>query len=316
MSIWYSKQSPVHEPKNSKSIIHPFIVKGHTGLTLNPYQGCQHRCGYCYATYEWSPEFYDKIYAKSNAPEVLENQLESWKYENIEPVMVSSATDAYQPAELKYKLTQKCIEVLQKHNVPYYVFTKSTIIGRDLKLHQKYKENCFLVWSITTCDETIRRLIEPGTPPTDSMFKVIKKFADAGVSCGVNIDPILPNITDSKSCIQEIIDNCDNAGARHVFGALLRLRYDIWERMKIILKLLDIENVIDEYRKVIYQFREPLKPWFNVSASKNYETKVIQNLKEKVLQKGMIYDFPGLIGRRRLNKKNNGGHQVMLMNYM
>src|SRR6266567_3558205 len=151
MNMWYSKQSPVHEPKNSKSIIHPFTVKGRRGLTLNPYQGCQHRCGYCYATYEWSPEFYDKIYAKSNAPEVLES-------------------------ELKYNLTRKCIEVLQKYNVPYYVFTKSTIIGRDLKLHQKYKENCFLVWSITTCDEKIRRLIEPGTPPAYSMFKVIKKF--------------------------------------------------------------------------------------------------------------------------------------------
>ena len=318
MNMWYSKQSPVHEPKNSKSIIHPFIVKGRRGLTLNPYQGCQHRCGYCYATYEWSPEFYDKIYAKSNAPEVLESQLKSWRYETIEPVMVSSATDAYQPAELKYNLTRKCIEVLQKYNVPYYVFTKSTIIGRDLKLHQKYKENCFLVWSITTCDEKIRRLIEPGTPPAYSMFKVIKKFADAGISCGVNIDPILPNITDSQSRIQEIIDRCDDAGARYVFGALLRLRYDIWERMKTILELLDIENGIDEYKNVIYQFREPLKPGYNVTASKTYETKVIQNLKEKVLEKGMIFDFPDLIGSRRLNsnKSYDGGHQVMLMSYM
>jgi DNA repair photolyase len=318
MNMWYSKQSPVHEPKNSKSIIHPFIVKGHRGLTLNPYQGCQHRCGYCYATYEWSPEFYDKIYAKSNAPEVLESQLKSWKYETIEPVMVSSATDAYQPAELKYNLTQKCIEVLQKFNVPYYVFTKSTIIGRDLKLHQKYKENCFLVWSITTCDEKIRRLIEPGTPPAHSMFKVIKKFADAGVICAVNIDPILPNITDSQSCIQEIIDGCDAAGARYVLGAILRLRSDIWERMKIILELLNIENGIEEYKNNTYQFREPLKPWYNITVNKTYETKVIQNLKEKVLEKGMIFDFPDFIGRRFLNsnKSYNGGHQVMLMSYM
>ena len=147
MNMWYSKHSPVFETKNSKSIVHPFIVKGHRGLTINPYQGCQHRCGYCYATYEWSPEFYDKIYVKSNAPEVLESQLKSWKSETIEPVMVSSATDAYQPAELKYGLTQKCIEVLQKHNVPYYVFTKSTLIERDLKLHQKYKDLLGMVYN-------------------------------------------------------------------------------------------------------------------------------------------------------------------------
>ena len=318
MNLWYSKHSPVFETKNSKSIVHPFIVKGHRGLTINPYQGCQHRCGYCYATYEWSPEFYDKIYAKSNAPEVLDSQLKSWKSETIEPVMVSSATDAYQPAELKYGLTQKCIEVLQKHNVPYYVFTKSTLIERDLKLHQKYKENCFLVWSITTCDEKIRRLMEPGTPPAHSMFKLIKKFTDAGVSCGVNIDPIMPFITDSQSQLQEIIDSCHDSGVPYVFGALLRLRSDIWERVKIILKLLHIENGIDQYKKTIYQFREPVEPWYNVTVNQSYESRVLQNLEERVLEKGMIFDFPDLIRTRRLNSNQsyNGGQQVTLSSYM
>jgi DNA repair photolyase len=69
-----------------------------------------------------------------------------------------------------------------------------------------------LVWSITTTDEKIRRIIEPGTPPACSMFKVIKKFAAAGVRCGVNIDPILPLITDSQDHVQEIVDSCYDAG--------------------------------------------------------------------------------------------------------
>ena len=129
MSLWYSKKAPEFDKKKSKSVLHPFIVKGCKGYTLNLYQGCQHRCGYCYATYEWSPEFYDKIYAKSNAPEILENQLKYWK-KAIEPIMISSATDAYQPAELRFELTRKCVKILQKYNVPYYIFTKSTIISR------------------------------------------------------------------------------------------------------------------------------------------------------------------------------------------
>ncbi|HET7148998.1 MAG TPA: radical SAM protein [Candidatus Nitrosopolaris sp.] len=321
MNMWYSRPLPVFETKDSKSIVHHFISKGHRGLAINPYQGCQHRCGYCYATYEWSPEFYDKVYAKSNAAEVLESQLKSWKSDTIEPVMVSSATDAYQPAELKYGLTKKCVEILQKYNVPYYVFTKSKIIERDLKLHQKYKEDCFLVWSITTCDEKIRRLMEPGTPPADSIFKVIKKFADAGVCCGVNIDPILPSLTDSQSHLQEIIDSCHDSGVRHVIGALLRLRSDIWERVKLILKLFHNEIGIEEYKNAIYQFKEPLKPWFNVGVNKSYETSVLQRLKEKVLEKGMTFDFPDLIRSRRLNSNKipstyPGGEQATLLSYM
>jgi DNA repair photolyase len=227
MNLWYSKEPPELQTKNSKSLIHPFIVKEHRGLTINPYQGCHHRCGYCYATYEWSPEFYDKIYSKSNAPEILEYQLRTWKRETIEPVMVSSATDPYQPAELKFELTRKCVKVLQKYNVPYYVFTKSSIISRDLELHKQYKDNCFIIWSITTSDEKIRRVVEPGTTPTFAMFAVIKKFSDAGIRCGVNIDPIMPLITDSVSNLESLLNNCLRTGVSYVLGAILRLRADI-----------------------------------------------------------------------------------------
>ena len=320
MDLWYDKKGPYLLTKNSKSIIHPFIVKGYKGLTINPYQGCQHRCGYCYATYEWSPQFYDKIYAKSNAAEVLENQLKSWKSETIGPVMVSSATDPYQPAELRYGLTRKCIEILQEYNVPYYVFTKSTIISRDLSLHQRYKDNCFLVWSITTCNEKIRRIIEPGTPPADRMFLIMSKFTDAGINCGVNIDPIIPLVTDSEEELESILNNCNRSGIRYVFGALLRLRADIWERIQTILELLHVGYGIEVYKKIIYQFTEPLKPSYNIAANEYYSSKVLQNLANKVLERGMIFDFPNLIGDRHIkssNKRNNNKEQqVTLVTYM
>jgi DNA repair photolyase len=317
MDMWFYKKSPEFETKSSKSIIHPFVVNGHKGLTINPYQGCQHRCGYCYATYEWSPEFYDKIYAKSNAPEILENQLKSWKSETIDPVMISSATDAYQPAELKFEFTRKCVKVLQKYNIPYYVFTKSTIIARDLELHKQYKDNCFVVWSITTCNKKIRCCTEPGTPPASSIFAVIKRFVDAGVCCGVNVDPILPLITDGKEDMGAILDSCRKSGVRYVFGALLRLRSDIWDRMKVVLKLLDIRNGIDEYKK-IYQFVEPLKPGYNIVANESYSNKVLQIIGQEVLKREMIYDFPDLIGSRhfKANKTFIKTNQLTLMKYM
>jgi DNA repair photolyase len=319
MSLWYSKKAPKFIDKKSKSVLHPFTVRGFKGYTLNAYQGCQHRCGYCYATYEWSPEFYDKIYSKSNAPEILESQLKDCKFKVIEPVMISSATDAYQPAELKFELTRKCVRILQKYRIPYYVFTKSTLISRDIELHQQYKDNCFLVWSITTCNEDIRRIVEPGTPPASALFKVIKRFSDAGVRCAVNIDPIIPLITDSMNDIDLIFDNCFNSGVRYIFGATLRLRADIWERMKSIFKMLNKEDEgIEEYKR-LFHFKEPLDHGYNIAVDNGYSNIILKNLKEGVIKRNMYFDFPHLIGSRsiRISKSSNDkSKQLSLMNFI
>lgn len=318
MNHWYTKSAPELQTKKSKSLLHPFIVKKYRGLTINPYQGCHHRCGYCYATYQWSPEFYDKIYSKSNAPEILKTQLESWKSENIAPVMISSATDPYQPAELKFELTRKCIRVLQDYNFPYYVFTKSSIISRDLELHKQYKDNCFIIWSITTSNEAIRRVVEPGTPPAHSLFSVIEKFRDDGIRCGVNIAPIMPLITDSPDNLESILDDCLRTGVGHVVGAILRLRSDIWERTKSVLIALSLANGIKEYEK-IYHFRDPMGPGYNIESDHTYSKRILENLSERVRAKGMSFDFPDLIDPNRIKKYResfNNKDQPTLMNYM
>jgi DNA repair photolyase len=318
MNHWYTKSTPELQTKKSKSLLHPFIVKKYRGLTINPYQGCHHRCGYCYATYQWSPEFYDKIYSKSNAPEILKTQLESWKSENIAPVMISSATDPYQPAELKFELTRKCIRVLQDYNFPYYVFTKSSIISRDLELHKQYNDNCFIVWSITTSNEAIRRIVEPGTPPVQSLFSVIEKFRDAGIRCGVNIAPIMPLITDSPDNLESILNDCLRTGVGFVVGSILRLRADIWERTKSVLIALDLANGIKEYEK-IYHFRDPMGPGYNIESDHTYSKRILENLSERVRAKGMSFDFPDLIDPNRIKKYResfNNKDQLTLMNYM
>ena len=321
MNLWYNKDvPPVFIPKESKTILHPFTVGAYQGHTLNVYQGCQHRCGYCYATYDWSPEFYDKIYAKNNAPELLENEIRNWRSGDIQPVMISSATDAYQPAEIKFGLTRKCIKILQKYDIPYYVFTKSTLVSRDLDLHEGYRDKCFIVWSITTANERVRRILEPGTPPTPSMFQVMQKFTNKRIRCAVNIDPIIPLITDSDENIDAIISHCKVSGIKNVFGAFLRLRYDIWERLKIAFALLNMNLAfsIDHYKK-IYVFSEPLRHNNNLSVGRNLESTFLNELKSKVLENGMISSFPEL----RTNKfphnakfKNCDKRQLTLNNYI
>jgi DNA repair photolyase len=308
--LWYTG-SPGLAEKKSKSLIHPFAVSGYSGLTINPYQGCHHRCAYCYATYEWSPDFYDKVYSKTNAAEVLEKQLIHWKGRTIGPVMVSSATDCYQPAELRYGLTRKCIEVLQRYDVPYYVFTKSSLIGRDLELHRRYKDNCSIIWSITTVNEQIRRVVEPGTPPSTKLFETVRKFTGAGIRCGVNVDPIMPLITDGNEDLESVLAQCTEAGLDHVFGAIMRLRSDIWERMKMVFQLLQIPDAVSNYKK-IYRFEEPIGPAY-LSASKKYSDTVLSALASRVREKGMQNDFPDLRSEALLNKANMG--QSTLLQY-
>ncbi len=310
--LWYNTQAPAYEQKTSRSIIHAFNVRGYRGLTINPYQGCQHRCAYCYATYEWSPEFYDRIYAKSNAAAILDRELASWKGAKVDPVMVSSATDAYQPAELRYGLTRKCIQVLQKYNVPYYVFTKSAIIERDLELHAGYRHNCFVAWSITTCNEQIRRIVEPGTPPAARIFEAIAKFANAGVVCGVNVDPIMPLVTDSDEELGAIVQACRRAGVRHVFGAMLRLRTDIWDRMKAALALIEVKDGAERYKE-IYGFKDPLFANY-LPCSKEYGRQVADRLEGMVRGAGMSSDFPENIGPGEIDRSRAG--QESILNYL
>jgi DNA repair photolyase len=310
--LWHSGSGAVLEEKKSKSIIHPFVIKGYNGLTINPYQGCSHRCAYCYATYEWSPEFYDKIYAKSNAPEVLEKELAAWKSHTVTPVMISSATDAYQPAELRFQLTRRCVQVLQKYNVPYYVFTKSAMIERDFELHRQYRNNCFIVWSVTTCNEKIRRIVEPGTPPATRILKVIKKFAEAGLCCGVNIDPIMPLVTDSEQDLDGLVRACRESGVRHVFGAPLRLRTDIWQRMKLVLRLLEVPDGIKRYKE-IYGFEEPLGSSY-VTADRTYANIIIGKLESMIKSNGMTSDFPDSLVPKKIDKSSLG--QTTLQSFL
>jgi DNA repair photolyase len=301
--LWYNG-SPTLNAKTCKSLIHPFFVREYDGLTINPYQGCHHRCAYCYATYEWSPEFYDKVYAKTNAAEILESQLSRWKSTTIGPVMVSSATDCYQPAELRFGLTRKCIKVLQKYNVPYYVFTKSALIERDLELHRQYRQNCFVIWSITTCNERIRRAIEPGTPPSSKLFSTIRKFTDAGICCGVNVDPLIPLITDTKEEVGATIEKCRSLGLKHVFGAMMRLRTDIWERMKIVFELLDIPDAKARY-KDIYHFEEPIGSAY-LSAKRSYADAILSMLERKISESGMHGGFPNFLKEVTLQRAHSG----------
>jgi hypothetical protein len=109
------------------------------------------------------------------------------------------------------------------------------------------------------------------------------------------------------------------SGVKHVFGAILRIRDDIWQRMSTILELLDVKNGIDEYRR-IYQFTEPLKTGFNLATNQLYSKTTMQNLEQKILERGMLPYFPEYMKSRRIERRflSNGARseQLTLMKYI
>jgi DNA repair photolyase len=136
--------------------------------------------------------------------------------------------------------------------------------------------------------------MEPGTPPTARIFGTIRKFIDSGINCCINIDPIIPFITDGEEQIGSIVDNCQQLGLRYISGSVLRLRHDIWARIREILKLFRISWAIREYER-IYGFQEPFFHENNLSASRTYTDKVLNNLKDEISKRNIAFGFNQLI---------------------
>ena len=132
-------------------------------------------------------------------------------------------------------------------------------------------------------------------------------------AAGVNIDPIIPLVTDNERELKGLVSACREAGVRHVFGAPLRLRTDIWQRMKFVLQLLEVSDGIKRYKE-IYGFEEPLGGSQYVSADTRYKNKIIGKLESMITSNGMMCDFPDYLGARRIDKSSLG--QTTLQSFL
>jgi DNA repair photolyase len=205
--------------------------------TINPYRGCTHRCGYCFArsthTYldmNAGSDFDTKIVVKVNAPELLKKELRAkrWKGEHI---AMGTATDPYQRAEGRYKLMPRIVETLAMYRNPFSILTKGTLIMRDLDLliDAAAVTDVSTAFSIGTMDEDAWRKSEPGTPHPRKRMEAVARLNDAGIPCGVMLAPILPGISDGRDQIKEVIAAAFDAGATHISPILLHLRPKVKE---------------------------------------------------------------------------------------
>jgi DNA repair photolyase len=200
--------------------------------TLNPYMGCVHRCTYCYVrAYEKradrpSDDRYGRsIRVKPNVAQVLRWELHrrSWSREVI---VIGAATDPYQPAEGKYKLSRACIQELTAVGNPFGMITRGPMIIRDADVLQEAsgRADVGINVSIPTLDLAVWEKTEPGTAPPRQRLRAVRALSDAGVKVNVAMAPILPGISDRQEQIEEVVRAARDAGATNVWANLLHLR--------------------------------------------------------------------------------------------
>lgn len=190
--------------------------------SINPYRGCVHSCHYCYArgTHSYldhnvGDDFSSIIYAKVNAPGVLRVELAkpSWRHESVS---IGSATDPYQPAEGRFKITRRILETLHEGHTPATIVTKGTLVLRDIDVLQALsaRAGVTVCVSVPTVDRAVWRATEPGTAPPEQRLRAVERLNAAGIHAGVMAAPILPGISGTPERLEDTVRAAAAHGAR------------------------------------------------------------------------------------------------------
>ncbi|MGY5851196.1 PA0069 family radical SAM protein [Salegentibacter sp. F14] len=203
--------------------------------SLNPYQGCEHGCIYCYArnTHEYwgysaGLDFERKILVKSNAVELLAKKLRSRKWV-AKPIILSGNTDCYQPSEKKLRITRRLLETFLKYKHPVGIITKNALVQRDMDiLCELAKDDLVKVTlSITSLSEDTRRILEPRTASIKKRLETIEKLAGANIPVNVMMAPIIPAINSHE--IMPLAKEISERGASSLGYTIVRLNGAIAE---------------------------------------------------------------------------------------
>jgi DNA repair photolyase len=200
--------------------------------SLNPYMGCAHRCTFCYvraferrADRPSDDRYGTSIRVKVNVAEVLARELRrpSWKRDHV---AIGAATDPYQPAEGRYRLTRSCIQVLGSEANQFSIITRGPMIVRDIDVlqHAARRARVSVMFSIPTLDEDVWRRTEPSTAHPKQRLRAIRELVDAGIKASVGMAPILPGISDDPEQLAAVVRAAREAGATGIWANLLYLK--------------------------------------------------------------------------------------------
>jgi DNA repair photolyase len=200
--------------------------------SLNPYMGCAHRCAFCYvrgferrADRPSDDRYGASVRVKVNVVAVLRRELarRSWRRETV---AIGAATDPYQPAEGRYRLTRECIRTLGESRTPISLITRGPLVirDRDVLSFAARRAEVQVSVSIATLDPTLGRWLEPGVAPPHQRLRAITLLTDAGIAAGVALAPVLPGLTDAPRDLAAVLQAARDAGATHAWTNVLNLR--------------------------------------------------------------------------------------------
>ena len=201
--------------------------------SINPYQGCEHGCIYCFARpthafLDLSPglDFETKLFAKPDAPRLLREELAKPGYV-CDPIALGTNTDPYQPIEREWKITRQLLEILAEHEHPFSIVTKNALIERDLDIlaPMAAKGMARASLSVTTLDAELARKLEPRASAPARRLQAVRALADAGVPTGVMVAPIIPQLNDRD--LEAILEAAAAAGATGAGWVMLRLPLEV-----------------------------------------------------------------------------------------
>jgi DNA repair photolyase len=207
--------------------------------TINPYRGCEFGCRYCYARYTHEymglhdpADFENKIYVKRDAARTLLRELTPERLAG-QLIALGTATDPYQPAERRFRITRGVLEALARADgVRLNITTKGDLITRDIDVLRQIAARGSLQvnMTVTTVDVRLARVLEFRAPTPQKRLAALRALGDAGLRAGVNIAPILPDLTDSRESLAAVIAAAKEAGATHVFANVLFLKESAQKR--------------------------------------------------------------------------------------
>jgi len=250
------KNKTLYLPVFPKTIVNK-VTSPDVGMThsMNPYQGCEHGCVYCYARnshefwgFSAGLDFERRILIKKDAPKLLEALLKkkSWKAQTI---VMSGNTDCYQPAEKQFKITRLCLEVFLKYKHPVGIITKNTLILRDLDILKALAKDHLVGvnMSITSLPEETRRILEPRTVTTKKRLETVMTLSENGIPVNVMLAPIIPSINSHE--ILPMAKAVSEAGALSIAHTIVRLNGTIGEIFTDWIH----KTMPDRAEKVLYQ---------------------------------------------------------------